>query len=64
MIGVRVDPLHESDFDTDCTLDTFGFADVEASIPAIRDWIKSVAWDGPSVDTSSWLISGHSNGGK
>ncbi|KAL6720219.1 hypothetical protein ACLMJK_002140 [Lecanora helva] len=50
-------------FLTDCRPDTWGFADVEASVAAIKDWIKAVKWQGPSVNTCKWLVSGHSNGG-
>lgn len=41
-----------------------GFSDVEAGIISILDWIKTVEWKGPSVDTKNWLVSGHSNGGE
>lgn len=54
----RVDRCAEFD------LDTWGFADVEAGTAAIIDWIETVGWEGPSVDTGRWLVSGHSNGGK
>ena len=46
-----------------CTIDTWGFADVEAAAAAILDWIESVGWRGSSVDVDRWLVSGHSNGG-
>ena len=42
----------------------WGFADVEAAVAAIPDWIKQVAWQGPVVDVNRWLVSGHSNGGQ
>ncbi|KAI7273497.1 alpha/beta-hydrolase [Hortaea werneckii] len=41
-----------------------GFADVEAAIAAIPEWIEQVGWSGPGVDTDRWLVSGHSNGGQ
>ncbi|RMY68398.1 hypothetical protein D0863_07157 [Hortaea werneckii] len=43
---------------------TWGFADVEAAIAAIPEWIEHVGWSGPGVDTDRWLVSGHSNGGQ
>ncbi|KAK0248653.1 hypothetical protein LTS09_016212 [Friedmanniomyces endolithicus] len=42
----------------------WGFADVEAAIAAIPDWIKQVGWEGPGVDVHRWLVTGHSNGGQ
>jgi predicted esterase len=42
----------------------FGFADVEAAITAIPEWIKQTGWEGVGVDTEKWFISGHSNGGQ
>ncbi|KAF3041502.1 hypothetical protein E8E12_002772 [Didymella heteroderae] len=42
----------------------WGFADVEASIGAISDWIQNGNWSGPGVDTDRWIMSGHSNGGQ
>jgi poly(3-hydroxybutyrate) depolymerase len=42
----------------------WGFADVEAAIAAIPDWIESNVWHGPDVDTDRWIVSGHSNGGQ
>lgn len=42
----------------------WGFADVEAAVAMIPDWINQVGWKGPSVDTDNWLVSGHSNGGQ
>lgn len=43
---------------------TWGFADVEAAVAAVICWIETVGWDGPSVDPSGWLVTGHSNGGQ
>lgn len=43
---------------------TWGFADVEAAIAVVGEWTKNVSWEGPSVDISRWLVSGHSNGGE
>ncbi|TKA63624.1 hypothetical protein B0A55_11180 [Friedmanniomyces simplex] len=43
---------------------TWGFADVEAAIAAIPDWIRQVSWEGPGVDVDRWLVTGHSNGGQ
>lgn len=45
-------------------LDTWGFADVEAAVAAIPQWIAAVGWKGPSIDTNRWLVSGHSSGGR
>ncbi|KAK5122754.1 hypothetical protein LTR85_003669 [Meristemomyces frigidus] len=42
----------------------WGFADVEAAIAAIPNWIEQVDWKGPGVDIDRWLVSGHSNGGQ
>ncbi|KAF2478799.1 hypothetical protein BDY17DRAFT_328315 [Neohortaea acidophila] len=42
----------------------WGFADVEAAIAAIPDWIEQVEWQGPGVDIDRWLVTGHSNGGQ
>ncbi|KAI9877754.1 MAG: hypothetical protein M1830_002919 [Pleopsidium flavum] len=43
---------------------TWGFADVEAAVAAIPEWIAAVSWNGPSVDINRWLVGGHSNGGQ
>ena len=37
---------------------------MEAAVAAISGWIETVGWDGPSVDASGWLVTGHSNGGE
>ena len=42
----------------------WGFADVEAAIQAIPEWIEHVGWNGPGIDTARWIVSGHSNGGQ
>lgn len=42
----------------------WGFADAEAAIASISDWILAVKWNGPSADCDKWLVSGHSNGGQ
>ncbi|WPH04227.1 Hypothetical protein R9X50_00711600 [Acrodontium crateriforme] len=42
----------------------WGFADVEAAVAAIPDWIERVQWKGPGVDINRWMVSGHSNGGQ
>ncbi|CAN9370486.1 unnamed protein product [Alternaria alternata] len=42
----------------------WGFADVEAAIAAIPDWIDNNRWTGYDVDTNRWIVSGHSNGGQ
>ena len=47
----------------DFSTDHWGFADAEAAIAAVPEWIESVAWQGPAVDITQWLVAGHSNGG-
>lgn len=42
----------------------WGFADVEAAVAMIPDWIEHVGWQGPKVDVDKWLVAGHSNGGQ
>ncbi|KAJ4340596.1 hypothetical protein N0V95_007444 [Ascochyta clinopodiicola] len=42
----------------------WGFADVEAAIETIPNWIQYGNWPGPNVDTDRWIVSGHSNGGQ
>lgn len=42
----------------------WGFADVEAAVAMIPDWISQVNWSGPGVDVDKWLVTGHSNGGQ
>jgi pimeloyl-ACP methyl ester carboxylesterase len=43
---------------------TWGFADVRAAVSAIPEWIGNIGWVGPGVDTKSWIVTGHSNGGQ
>lgn len=45
-------------------IDRWGFADIEAAVAAIPDWIQTMDWHGPCVNTSRWLVTGHSNGGR
>ncbi|TID19962.1 hypothetical protein E6O75_ATG07422 [Venturia nashicola] len=42
----------------------WGFADVQAAINAVPDWIVATGWKGIGVNTEKWLVSGHSNGGQ
>lgn len=42
----------------------WGWEDVESAVGAIPAWIESVQWTGTGVDTSRWLVVGHSNGGQ
>jgi predicted esterase len=42
----------------------WGFADVEAAIHAIPDWIENANWRGVGVDIDRWVVVGHSNGGQ
>jgi predicted esterase len=43
---------------------SWGFADVEAAVNAIPEWIEATGWSGVGVDTENWFVSGHSNGGQ
>lgn len=43
--------------------DLWGFADVEAGINAIPEWMEQVGWKRQGIDLDKWVISGHSNGG-
>ena len=63
MIGVRT-PQNDISNLAYLLIDTWGFADVEAAAAAIEVWVEYVNWSGPPADTSRWLVSGHSNGGK
>ncbi|KAK2871611.1 hypothetical protein FQN49_003014 [Arthroderma sp. PD_2] len=42
---------------------TWGFADVQNSVLALKDWIKAMSWAGPRVVEEDWIVAGHSNGG-
>lgn len=42
----------------------WGFADVEAAIAAIPEWIERNNWTGPGANVNRWIVSGHSNGGQ
>lgn len=42
----------------------WGYADVTAAVSAIPQWIRNMGWSGPGVDTESWFVTGHSNGGQ
>ncbi|KAL8712532.1 MAG: hypothetical protein Q9225_006939 [Loekoesia sp. 1 TL-2023] len=42
----------------------WGVADIEAAVAAVPDWIRTVGWHGPGIDTYRWLVTGHSNGGQ
>lgn len=42
----------------------WGFSDVEAAIANIPSWIEATNWQGVGIDTSKWLVTGHSNGGQ
>jgi predicted esterase len=43
---------------------TWGLADVRAAVLAIPEWIRNTNWTGSGVDTMSWVVTGHSNGGQ
>lgn len=43
---------------------TLGWANVEAAIKAIPEWISTVNWNGPGVSMKRWVVVGHSNGGQ
>ena len=42
----------------------WGLADVTGAVESISDWILNMHWTGPGVDTKSWAVTGHSNGGQ
>ncbi|KAF8544465.1 hypothetical protein BDD12DRAFT_872710 [Trichophaea hybrida] len=42
----------------------WGFADVEAGIAAIPQWMQKVNWARQGIDLEKWVVSGHSNGGQ
>jgi predicted esterase len=42
----------------------WGYADVNAAVSAIPEWIQNMHWRGPAVDTERWIVTGHSNGGQ
>lgn len=42
----------------------WGFADVEAAIAFLPEWLGITQWEGPHPDLDHWLVSGHSNGGQ
>lgn len=42
---------------------TWGFADVQAAIDNIPSWLERHNFDLADVDTSNWIVTGHSNGG-
>jgi predicted esterase len=43
---------------------SWGFADVEAAIANIPKWIERTQYGLTDVDTTCWIVSGHSNGGQ
>ncbi|ETI24184.1 hypothetical protein G647_03553 [Cladophialophora carrionii CBS 160.54] len=43
---------------------TWGFADAQAAVSAIPDWMETNRWEGPGVHTQRILVAGHSNGGQ
>ncbi|KIW68136.1 hypothetical protein PV04_04103 [Phialophora macrospora] len=43
---------------------TWGFADAQAAVSAIPNWIKNIGWEGPGVHTKRLFVAGHSNGGQ
>jgi hypothetical protein len=56
--------LSDSSYDADPIVDKWGFADVEAAIEAIPQWMKQIEWTRQGVDMEKWVVSGHSNGGQ
>lgn len=42
----------------------WGFADVEAAVQALPQWIAGNNWTGPRVITEKFVVCGHSNGGQ
>ncbi|KAJ4502437.1 hypothetical protein HRR90_007850 [Exophiala dermatitidis] len=43
---------------------TWGFADIEAALLAIPQWMEHVSWRGAGFTSGQMLIAGHSNGGQ
>ncbi len=43
---------------------TWGFADAQAAVASIPEYINSNDWKGPGVDGDKILVAGHSNGGQ
>ncbi|KAI2361561.1 hypothetical protein LOY93_006091 [Ophidiomyces ophidiicola] len=43
---------------------TWGFADVQAAVSAIPNWISCMSWNGPGASLDDWIVAGHSNGGQ
>ncbi|KIW57973.1 hypothetical protein PV05_02527 [Exophiala xenobiotica] len=43
---------------------TWGFADAQAAVSAIPNWINSTGWEGPGLYSDKTLVVGHSNGGQ
>ena len=43
---------------------TWGFADAQAAVASIPEWINSNSWKGPGVKINKILVAGHSNGGQ
>lgn len=44
--------------------DTWGFADLQNSVQALKDYVEHSGWTGAGVIDGDWIIAGHSNGGK
>ncbi|KAL2863457.1 uncharacterized protein BJX67DRAFT_363566 [Aspergillus lucknowensis] len=43
---------------------TWALADIKAAIDAVSRWVGAIGWSGPGILTSSWIATGHSNGGQ
>ncbi|WEW56329.1 hypothetical protein PRK78_001772 [Emydomyces testavorans] len=43
---------------------TWGFADIQAAIAAIPNWMKAMNWKSPGISLEDWIVVGHSNGGQ
>lgn len=43
---------------------TWGFADVQAAMCGLQEWINTTNWDGLGLTTDKLLVAGHSNGGQ
>ncbi|KAI1615374.1 hypothetical protein EDD36DRAFT_187732 [Exophiala viscosa] len=43
---------------------TWGFADAQAALSGLQEWINTTKWSGPELISDKILVAGHSNGGQ
>ncbi|KIV86083.1 hypothetical protein PV11_01720 [Exophiala sideris] len=43
---------------------TWGFADAQAALSGLQEWINTTKWSGPGLISDRILVAGHSNGGQ